>query len=298
MSSDPFRLDQIQRWLQAVITHPAGAAAGIESEAARSAIEVAAGQIEQLVDRSSRRTSIERLEIYANAYYARLLECLRDEYPALAHAVGQEAFDGLAFGYLQAYPSKSYTLGELGKYFPQYLEETRPRDAAGPAGPSWPDFMIDLARLERTYSEVFDGPGMEDRETLTADQVRAISADRWLGARLVTAPCLRLLSLRFPVHEYATGVRRKEYPPIPEPEPTWLAVSRVNYVVRRWPLAPVQYELLNALSAGGTVGHSLERAATLAVEEGENVDRFAESLRAWFEEWAASGFFWAVELSG
>ena len=76
--------------------------------------------------RSKRRTSVERLEVYANAYYARLLECLRDEFPALLHAVGEEVFDGLAFGYLQAYPSTSYTLSNLSRNFARFLEETRP----------------------------------------------------------------------------------------------------------------------------------------------------------------------------
>src|SRR5580698_11091876 len=120
------RLDQIQRWLQAVIMHPDGVNAGIQSPEARSEVNVSPDQIEQVVTRSQRRTSVERLEVYANAYYARLLECLRDEYPALFHAAGEEVFDGLAFGYLQAYPSQSYTLGELSRRFAQYLEETRP----------------------------------------------------------------------------------------------------------------------------------------------------------------------------
>src|SRR5580704_19185826 len=158
MSQVP-RLDQIQRWLQAVIMHPDGVEAGIESPEARSEIDVTPDRIEQVVDPSKRRTSVERIEVYANAYYARLLECLRDEFPALLHAVGEEVFDGLAFGYLQSYPSRSYTLSELSRQFAQYLEETRPRDDDDANGsPSWPDFMIDLARLERCYSEVFDGP--------------------------------------------------------------------------------------------------------------------------------------------
>src|ERR1700693_5287793 len=104
------QLAQIQRWLQAVITHPDGVEAGLASSEARDQIDVDPGRVEQVVDPSKRRTSIERLEVYANAYYARLLECLRDEFPALLHAVGEEVFDGLAFEYLPSYPSQSYTL--------------------------------------------------------------------------------------------------------------------------------------------------------------------------------------------
>ncbi len=148
------QLAQIQRWFQAVVTHPDGVEAGLTSPEARAEIDVSPSRIEDMVDPSKRRTSVERLEVYANAYYARLLECLRDEFPALLHAVGEEVFDGLAFGYLQSYPSRSYTLSELSRQFAQYLEETRPRDEDDASGPSWPDFMIDLARSNAaTYSE-------------------------------------------------------------------------------------------------------------------------------------------------
>jgi Putative DNA-binding domain len=293
---DVRQLAQIQRWLQTVITHPDGVEAGMASDAARSEIDISADRVEEVIDRSKRRTSVERLEIYANAYYARLLECLRDEYPALLHAAGDEVFDGLAFGYLQAYPSQSYTLGELSRRFAQYLEETRPtdEDEAG-AGPSWPEFLIDLVRLERCYSDVFDGPGAERMSLLDAAALKDLSPEVWMQARLVTVPCLRLLSLRFPVHEYATAVREKQNPDLPEPTPTWLAVSRINYVVRRWTLSPVQFELLAALIDGQTVGTAIERAARLAVEAGDSVDRLADSLRDWFAEWSSAGFFRGIQ---
>jgi hypothetical protein len=291
------QLAQIQRWLQAVITHPDGVEAALSSSEARTEIEVSPERIEDVVEPSKRRTSIERLEVYANAYYARLLECLRDEFPALLLAAGEEVFDGLVFGYLQSYPSQSYTLSELSRQFAQYLEETRPRDADDESGtPSWPDFMIDLVRLERCYSEIFDGPGAERLTLLRGEDLRDLAPDAWVGARLICVPCLRLLSLRYPVHEYATAVREKQDPDLPEPESTWLAVSRINYVVRRWTLTRVQFELLEALIAGETVGSAIERAAKLAVESGESVNRLAGNLRDWFAEWSAAGFFRALQV--
>ena len=81
----------------------------------------------RIVTRSQSLTSTERLQIYANAYFARLFECLHEEFPALLHALGEETFDAFAFGYLQQYPSRSYTLAELGRNFAAYLAEVRPR---------------------------------------------------------------------------------------------------------------------------------------------------------------------------
>lgn len=288
---DVRRLDQIQRWMQAVITHPDGVEAGIDSDAARTEVDVTSDRVEEMIEPSKRRTGIERLEVYANAYYARLLECLREEFPALLHAVGEEVFDGLTFGYLQAYPSTSYTLAELSRRIPQFLEETRPQDEEEGEGPSWPDFMIDLAQLERTYSEVFDGPGAERQPRLTTEQILAVDPEDWPHARLVPVPCLRLMSLRFPVQEYATAVRKQEEAAIPEPSPTWLAISRIDYVVRRWSLAKTQFVLLESILAGETVGASIEKAAQTALDAGEDVEQLAASLREWFEEWSSAGFF-------
>ena len=50
---------------------------------------------------------------------------LREEFTATRYAVGDELFDALAFGYLQHYPSRSYTLNTLGEQFPKFLAESR-----------------------------------------------------------------------------------------------------------------------------------------------------------------------------
>ena len=171
--------------------------------------------------------------MYNRDYFARLLDCVRESYPVLCHALSEDAFGAFALDYLQKYPSRSYTLNDLGANFPRYLRDTRPPDEAGVAGSSWPDFVIDLATLEWTYNEVFDGPGVEGRRLLRPEQLRRIAPGRWPEARLLPVPCLRLLALRYPVHDYYTAVRRKKEPDFPGPAETLLAVSRRRYVIRR-----------------------------------------------------------------
>lgn len=286
-------LDQVQRWMQAVIMHPDGVAAGIRSESAQQQIKVHPEQIEEVVCRSRNQTSIERLQVYANAYYARLLECLRGEFPALVHALGQETFDGFAFAYLQTYPSTSYTLGNLGRNFPRFLKETRPADAADDERPSWPDFLIDLATVERTYSEVFDGPGIEGEQILQAEDLITVLPEKWPEARLVPVPCLRLLTLTYPVHEYISAVRHNTEAVMPDSSTTHLVVTRRNYVVRRRAVSLVEYDLLAALAGGDAVGLAIERAANAP---GVEFEEFATQLQQWFQTWAAAAYFQTIEL--
>jgi hypothetical protein len=295
--NNPWRdLGQIQRWMQAAIMHPVGVAEGIASAEARRHIDVGPDEAETVVTRSRALTALDRLAIYGCAYYARLLECLREEFPVLKHALGQELFDDFAVEYLGLYPSRSYTLFHLGTNFPRFLAETRPdRERQGGSAPNWPDFLIDLATLELTFNEVFDGPGVEKEHLFDAGQLQAISPERLLEARLVGVPCLRLLALRYPVHNYFTAVRRHEDPDLPGPAETRLAVTRRRYVVRHYELSRPAYQLLHALVAGESVGRAIGRAVEAA---GPDLDCLPDNLWTWFHDWAAEGLFSGVEVAG
>ncbi len=288
---DPTELARIQQWMQSVIMHPDGVEAGIESPATRTSIDIASDQVEDVICRSSAQTSIERLHVYANAYYARLLEVLDSEFPALVHALGEELFQDFAFGYLQQYPSQSYTLGDLSAKFPEYLAHTRPPREPADAEPDWADFLVDLAALERTYSEVFDGRGIEGQELLKVDDLRKISLDRWPNVRLVPVPCMRLLKLRFAVHEYATSIRRKENPELPAPSPTWLIVTRRDYIVRRIAVEESEFVALSALVGGGSIADALEAAQNRWLGD---FDQLASEVQRWFRDWSAAGYFQGI----
>ena len=234
------------------------------------------------------------MAIYSNAYYARLLECLREEYQVLLHALGEEVFDNFAVGYLQEYPSQSYTLGELGTKFPRYLAETRPpKEADAGDAPDWADFLIDLAVLSRAFNEVFDGPGVEGQTLLGPEQVAAIPAERWPDARLLPVPCLRLLALRFPAQTYFSAVRQEEQPEFPAAAETFLAVTRLAYVVRHFPLSRSEHAALTALVDGQTVAEALEAAAQVA---GPDLEHLASEISVWFQYWATNGFFASVKV--
>ncbi|HVA47982.1 MAG TPA: putative DNA-binding domain-containing protein [Pirellulales bacterium] len=296
-SSPDSSLASLQRWMQAVIMHPDGVVAGAKSDDARQHLEAGPESCETVVSRSRNLTGVERLTIYHQAYFARLLECLRNIFPIVAKTVGDEAFDALAMGYLQAHPSQSYTLDRLGDAFVRFLDETRPdRDETGQPTETWPDFLMELAKLEWTIGEVFDGPGSEGRPTLSAEQLAAIGPEHWPEVRLVPAPCLRIMSFGFPVNDYFTELRQRAAdavpPPFPAAETTWLALFRRDYVVRRQALDREQYDLLTALAAGQTVGAAIKH---LLDTTGIDVDRLAASLQEWFRTWTAAGFFAAVD---
>lgn len=291
-------LDRLQRWMMSVISNVGGTVEGIESarvqrNAASGDIDVALEDIERVVSRSAQLTSIERLQVYSNAYYARLIECLQEEFPTLTHTIGNDAFANFAIDYLNASPPHSYTLAMLGESFPSFLQDTRPEKPTGNDTPDFADFLIDVALLERTYSEVFDGPGNEtlDGESsrgLDADALSKLTVDQCAGARLIPASSLRMMTLRFPVHEYATSVRVGEHPAIPAPQQTRLIISRHEYIVRRRAVSEDEFRLLETIIAGATIGEAIE---DMMNGSEISMDQCAVQLGEWFGHWATLDVF-------
>jgi len=288
-------LSSLQRWFQAVVTHPAG----VE----RGAAEFAAEQsptIDEVATASAMQTPAERLGVYAHAYWARLLECLREEFPVVRKLVGDEAFDQFAVGYLMEHPSQSYTLAQLGRRLAAYLARTLGRltddkslsddDAAAHFG----GFVVDLATLERSIGEVFDLVGGETLGFLQADQLAAVPAQERGSVRLTPLATFHLSAFGYDVNSYFTASRKlPDAVPDLTPNPTFLALSRREYIVRRTPLSKAQHTLLTAIVAGASLSDAL---AALLAEQQELPSAGHETLtsatlEAWFADWAAAGFF-------
>jgi len=255
--------------------------------AASGVVSTASEAVEQIITRSSSLSAYDRLAIYRHAYLARLQECLRLEFPVLLLTLGEELFALFTNAYLQQYPSRSYTLNRLGENFPRYLAESRP-DAAAPeqARESWPDFIVELATLERAFAETFDGEGSEGQPLVDRDHLVALPLEALLRARFKTVAGFRIFSFRYPIAGYFNASRNNEKPDLPQPCRSYVALMRRDYVVRLHELTEIQYALLSGLSAGRTLNEIAE----------ELDDDFIADARQWLGEWAAKGLFATVEL--
>jgi len=290
-------LSTIQRWFQSVISHPEGIQSGIETDEAQTLIHLKKSELEKIIRRSKNLSAEERLAIYANAYYARLLECLRESFPVLTKTLSPNVFNDFAFDYLQSYPSKSYTLNRLGDHFGDFLDQTRPDRTPENPNPQtdWPDFLIDLARLEWNIEQVFDGPGAENKPILLTEDLQGLAPEEFAAARLVPNRSLKLLEFKFPVNAYYTaakGLKETEEPPAPpNPGQQFLALHRRDFIVRRTELSAAQHALLASLQSGSTITEAIMAAAGQSDLPDE---QFQSALRQWFGNWTAAGFFEGV----
>ena len=79
---------------------------------------------------------------------------------------------------------------------------------------------------------------------------------------------------------------------MPGPAPEYTAITRREFIVRRYSLSLPQYTLLAAFQSGATVAAAL--AAAAAVSDLDD-DALAAELRSWFHLFTAEGFFQAIE---
>jgi hypothetical protein len=270
-------LDRIQRWMQACILHQGSCEEAIGSEAAQAAIPVRQGR--ELVLPSATLSAFERLDVYREMYLLRMQEALEIDYPALAHYLGAEAFAKMVERYVEAHPSRSYTLNRLGDHLPEFL--------ATYAGAPKPEFCRQLARLELALTEVFDEA---ETPVLSAEAIAAVPVDAWERARLKPVAAFRLIESSYPVSEYLAAVDDETAAPPIRKRTTWVAAYRRNFRVHRMDLKRPAYALLSLLAEGNTVGDAV---STVLLSQKVRETQLFE----WFRDWVSEGLFHAVELA-
>lgn len=226
-------------------------------------------------------TPDQRLRIYSEAYLARLIETLEEDYPAVLRAVGHRPFHELCRAYLERYPSRHWSLNPLGRRLPEFLlkDGKTPRRKAA----------RDLARVEAAMSEVFDAPSAEP---LRPGDFAKLPPARWGGARLDFVPAFRLLHLDYHVNPYLDAVRQKRTDlPALRRRRSWTAVYRKEFKVWRLDLEEPAYAGLSALHRGCTLAEAVRR---MTRRPADKPSAWEGRIRQWFGEWVTEGFFSAV----
>ncbi len=141
-----------------------------------------------------------RLQVYADAYFWRLRDVLREDFPKVAALLGADQFEQLAREYLRARPSEHPSTRYVGRALADFLTARR----------GLSPFLSDLARLEWARVEVFDAP---NAGTIGADALREVPADRWAELRFVQIPALEVVQALWPVHRIWAGEAVSEQSP-------------------------------------------------------------------------------------
>ncbi len=216
---------------------------------------------------NDRLSSFERLEIYNQQYWFRVIGAVSEDFPTLNAVLGARKFDALILAYLKENPSVSWTLRDLGAKLPDFLS-------------SHPEFAgkrtrlaVDVARLEWAYVDAFDG---ETLAPLSPEEAQNLGPD----SKVILQPHLQLLALRYPVDDIVLAVRRDrpeadivssaasrrkasariKFPAVKQQQ-VFLAVHRFDDSVYYRQIEQGTFLLFSALRAGASLSEAVAQAA-------------------------------------
>jgi putative DNA-binding protein len=243
-------LAEIQERFYALVTAPEGVGQAL-AEAGLAERDLGA-----LVIGDQRLDAVARLDVYANMYFYRILDLLRDAYPRLVTAVGDAAFHNLVTAYLLACPPRHPSIAFTGDRLPAFL--------AGHALAAESPWLVPLAHLERAHTELFDGP---DAATLSLDQMRTLAPDQLPALPLRLVPCHRVLEHPFALDPLWRALEQGQTER-PAAQPEVLLVWRQEVEVTHRPVDAEERSLLELASAGTTLGRLCDRVSAESAEEG------------------------------
>lgn len=283
-------LREAQKELVGWIRAPEGVAAALAEEDRASGGPTpgaAIRRLEGLIRSDATLDATGRLEIYANAYFHRILGVLSSDYPALQQALGHDPFNDLVTSYLLVEPSRHPSLRYAGSRLADFLLSHAA--AAGIRARS--PWACDLAVFEWARVDVFD---VADGAVLTRASLASLAPEEFAAQSLRLGPWARLRCFEYPVdHIWAAANRGEEIDPAQTASTTHLLVWRKEEAVLHRRVEQHEEAALALVRRGIRFDELCEWAAT---EIGES--EAPAQAAGWLGQWVADGLLVVPEPDG
>lgn len=226
------------------------------------------------VEARGQQLGAQRLAVYNQQYWFRLLSIMQEEFPLTEALMGIQAFNRFAMAYLDTYPPDSVRLRDLSNRLSEFAV-SQGLDTA----------LQEAIVLERIYIDAFDAadlplPDRDDPDT----------AMRLATEPLTFQPHLHLFEAQHNMLALRGRLRRGEAvgPEHVEEKPgTWVLWRGAG--IQSVELGPIQAQLLREVIAG----RSLSEAFALLEEslDAEQIEFLIAHVQRWFAAWGSAGWF-------
>jgi hypothetical protein len=227
--------------------------------------------------------AIERLDVYAEAYFARILESLQVDFALTFYLIGEAPFQKLIADYLKNFPSRTQNIGEVGKHLPHFIRKNEIiRDFP---------YLADAAALEWLAIESFYTSPLGG---FTTETLACLSEEDWSRVAFKLNDSLRLTSSIWPLHKLWL-LRDTKNPAamtftISE-SPTGYVLYQLNGTTHVHPVSGIEYDALELLNQGNPLSSVMDR---LSLRYPTN-DLSAE-IGPLFGKWIAQNFIQEILL--
>lgn len=285
----PLELVGIQTWFAGIITQRLTDDDEIQEITPQGKLII--DEAEKFVTRSQTLLPHERMQIYCQSYWTRLLDTLEDAYPLVASLFGRFEFRKLlAIPYFLATPANHWDLNLLGASFVTYLENTyHEKDRP---------FVLQSAKVDLALQECFfskTSPHI-DTSCLTEEELSNL-----LQKTLSLQPYIHCFELPYDLFSYREAFLKEDvdywlehdFPKLEKSATYFFVIFRNDALKVSWEkISQAEYLLLTAIKAG----KSIEEACELLESAGEQIYQQAlENIISWIQKWLSNS--WLIEFN-
>jgi hypothetical protein len=258
LNKEGLSLKECQKWMKDRI-HPARNHATADSN-------------DNILNPQGGVSGLDRLEVYAQGYIARIHEALTESYQAVGQVLGHEMFVKLAEDYANHYPSEDYNLSLAGRHLSSFLKVY---DAVREL-----PFLPDLARLEWEITEAFHA---FEHSAESLEMLGSLTEADWEKIKIEFQPHVHILKSDWPVWDI-WQVRKEPVEKIKIDligRSQQILIYRKDWRVKCESVSMSQFLLLEGLLQSKTLGEAAER---LLENESEPLE-----VSQYFSHWVNNG---------
>ncbi|WP_293750370.1 DNA-binding domain-containing protein [uncultured Paraglaciecola sp.] len=239
-------------------------------------------QIEQRVIQQGLLNSAQRVDIYRTGYRIRLRGVIDSDHEILGLYLGDDLYEKMVEGYIDAAPSEHPSLRFFADRLPQYLQNTLPF--------SDHPILAEIASFERTLLNAFDSA---DANTLNQELLQHIPADKWPLLKFSFHPSLIFCQCHWNAVESWQNLKNGEAPSPPESSKQskmWAIWRGLSKLTEYKSILAIEREVLGFMQQGKNFADVCESLIQHVPEE-----QVAATLYGYIVEWLQRG--WIMDAS-
>lgn len=283
-SSAPSKLKKSQKWFASIIARP------IDEDSRMNPISPSGNPMEEeawdYILPSPTLRPAQRIQIYNQQYWWRLLNTLHESFPLVTRLFGYHDFNQtIGFPYLTKYPPNHWSLNLLGNYLPEWVQEHYHR--------SDKQLIANAAKLDSAYNHSFL---VKELEPLRFTDFSEENLDLVLSQKLYLQPSLHLFEFDYNLFAFRRDFLKEDpdywidndFPPLQKDPTTAVLFRNANKDVVWCNISKAELYLLDYFRNGASIE---EAVRWLEVQQDPVFENATEKIHDWFQFFAAKGWF-------
>lgn len=277
-----FRLKPIQEWFAGIITNKLTEQDCI-NPLAPSGILIAEEATRYIVP-SPTLSPHQRIQIYNQQYWWRLLNALHDNFPFVTRLFGYQAFnEEIGIPYLMKYPPNHWSLNHLGERLSKWISE----EYRAPDRP----LIFNATLLDWAFTASFISAQKAPLD-LTTSMIQE-DPEKLLAFTLYLQPHIHLFKWDYDLFSFREAFLKQsveywiehDFPPLLKERTYYFTLYRTqkNHIIWK-EIGPGEYALLHVLKKGASIE---EACAFLEQQETAIYEEAVAHLQQWFQDWTA-----------